>query len=141
MSYGPIELIVVKFPGNQFKGEIVPSVQKLLDAGIVHIIDILFIKKDQDGKVDVFELNDVDDDTNEAFGPLITGLAGILGEEDARSWAAAMEANSSVVLLLFENLWAAPFVEAVRNANGQVVLNERIPRSVIEKLVSDMATA
>lgn len=134
MAYGPVELVVIKFPGNQFKGEIVPELKKLVDADVVHIIDILFVKKDSAGNVMVLEINDVDDETNESFGPLLTGLAGILSEEDAKAWAAAMEPNSSVAMMLFENTWAAPFMNAVRSASGEVLLNERIPHSVIEEL-------
>ncbi len=134
MAYGPVELVVIKFPGNQFKGEIVPELKKLVDADTVHIIDILFVKKDSAGNVLVLEINDVDDETNESFGPLLSGLAGILSEEDAKAWAAAMEPNSSVAMMLFENTWAAPFMNAVRSASGEVLLNERIPHSVIEEL-------
>lgn len=134
MAFGPVELVVLKFPGNQFKGEIVPELKKLVDADIVHIIDILFVKKDSTGNVLVLELNDLDDETYDSFGPLITGLAGMLSEEDAKAWAAAMEPNSSVAMMLFENTWAAPFMNAVRGAKGEVLLNERIPHNVIVEL-------
>lgn len=134
MTYGPVELVVIKFPGNQFKGEIVPELKKLVDADIVHIIDILFVKKDSAGNVLVLELNDMDDETAGSFGPLLTGLAGLLSEEDAKAWAAAMEPDTSVGLMLFENTWAAPFMNAVRGASGEVLLNERIPHNIIVEL-------
>lgn len=136
MAYGPIELVVIKFHGNKFNGQIVPELAKLVDADIVHIIDILFVTKDSDSTVHVLELNDVDEETNKTFGPLITGLAGILSEEDAIAFAAAMEPDSSIGMMLFENTWAAPFVKAVHQSHGEVVMNERIPRRVIEELAA-----
>lgn len=141
MLNGPIELVVIKFPGNQFKGEIAPEVKKLVDAKVVRLIDILFIKKDMAGDFTVMEINDVDDLMNEAFVPLLDSLAGYLSEEDAKAWAAAMEPNSSVVLMLFENTWASPFTEAVRGAKGEVIFNERIPRSVIQEAATEMGIA
>ncbi len=134
MAYGPVELVVIKFPGNQFKGEIVPALKKLVDADIVHIIDVLFVNKDSVGNVLVLELGDLDEETADSFGPLLTGIANLLSDEDAKAWAAAMEPNSSIALMLFENTWAAPFMNAVRGAKGEVLLNERIPHSVIVEL-------
>ena len=130
MSYGPIELLVVKFPGNQFTGEIAPALKELVEAGTIRVIDLLFVNKDADGAVDVVEINDLGDATSPPSTRSSRELAGLLSEDDARYFAAALEPNSSAALLLFENTWAARFAQAVRNANGELVLNERIPRAV-----------
>ena len=139
MSYAPVELIVVKFPGNQFKGEIVPALRELTDNGTIRIIDILLINKDEAGDVKTTEINELDEDDYTLFDPLIAEIAGLLTDEDARQLANALEPNSSAGLMLFENTWASRFVEAVRNANGKVVVNERIPRAVMEQVLAAQA--
>lgn len=134
MAHGPIELLVLKFPGNQFKGEIIPAMEELVDNGTVRIIDLLFVRKDGNGDLTIIEMLELDEEEREAFDPLVDDVEGLLSEEDAFILAAGLEPNSSAGLLLFENTWAARFTEAVRNANGEVILSERIPRAVIEEL-------
>ena len=141
MTFGPIELTVVKFPSGALKGDAARELKALADAGTVRIIDILFLKTDQAGDVTVIEINNVDDDVYDVFGPLVDSLAGLLSEEDARKWATILGPNSSAGLILFENTWAKHFVNAVRGANGQVVFSERIPRFMIDELTAAAATA
>jgi hypothetical protein len=135
MSYGPIEVLVVKFPGNQFTGELAPALQELVEAGTIRVVDLLFVAKNNEGIVDVVELDGLGEATYTTFDPLVAEVSGLLSEEDARFFGTSLEPNSSAALLLFENTWAARFAEALRNAKGEVVLNERIPRAVIEELV------
>jgi hypothetical protein len=141
MSYGPIELLVVKFPGNRFTGEIAPALKELVETGTIRIIDLLFVTKDAQGVVDVVEIDGLGEATFATFDPLVGEVAGLLSEEDARLFSASLEPNSSAGLLLFENTWAARFAQAVRNASGEVVLNERIPRAVVEELVEAAGAA
>lgn len=136
MSYGPIELLVVGFPGNQFTGEIAPALAELVDGGLIRIIDILFVQKDAAGVVTETELTDLGEDVYVVFDPLVDDLAGLLTHDDAVRLAASIAPDSSAGIMLFENVWATRFADAVRNANGYVVLNERIPRAVIEELVA-----
>ncbi|MCC6626864.1 MAG: hypothetical protein IT340_05600 [Chloroflexi bacterium] len=136
MPLGPIELLEVKFPGNQFTGEIAPALAALVEDGLIRVIDIVFVGKDADGTVTTFELSDLDDDTYAAFDPVVDEIAGLLSEDDLQAVAATLENNTSIGLLLFENVWAARFAEAIRQAKGEVVLNERIPRAVIETLMA-----
>lgn len=136
MPLGPIELLEVKFPGNQFTGEIAPALAELVEDGLIRVIDIVFVGKDADGTVTNFELSDLDDDTYAAFDPIVDEIAGLLSEDDLQAVAATLENNTSIGLLLFENVWAARFAEAIRQAKGEVVLNERIPRAVIETLMA-----
>jgi hypothetical protein len=138
MSIGPIELLVVKFPGNQFKGEIAPALKDLVESGTIHIIDLIFAIKDEEGTLAVLELNDVGDESLAVIQPKPSELSGSLTEDDAHSLAGGLENNSSAAIMLFENAWAARFADALRNANGELILNERIPRAVIEELISEM---
>ena len=138
MSLGPVEMLLVKFPGNQFTGEIVPALQELVDNNTVRILDLLFLKKDADGSLTIIEVDEVDEDeVYDAFDPLVPEVNGFLSESDAITLAESLEANSSAALLLFENVWATRFRDAIVNANGQVLLSERIPHRVIEALSAE----
>jgi hypothetical protein len=132
MALGPVELLVIKFPGNEFRGEIAPALRELVENGTIRIIDLLFIKKDAEGKVTANELTDLAPDLYAVFDPLVSDIEGLLADDDVQALAGALENNSSAGVLLFENVWATRFRDAVLNANGQLVLSERIPRSVIE---------
>jgi hypothetical protein len=135
MPLGPVELLVVKFPGNQFTGEIVPALAELVENNTIRIMDLIFARKDADGSLTILEINDLDDDVFNAFGDVVGDeLDGFLTEEDVIHLTQVLEANSSAALMLFENVWATRFRDAVLNANGQLVLNERIPHRVIAEL-------
>lgn len=138
MSLGPVELLMVKFPGNQFKGEIVPALEELIETNTIRVLDILFLKKDEAGSLTIVEIGEIEDDeVYNAFDPLVPEVDGFLSESDALLMAASLESNSSAALMLFENVWATRFRDAIVNANGQVLLNERIPRQVIDTLVAE----
>ncbi len=122
MTYGPIELLVLKFPGNQFRGEIVPAMEELVENGTVRIIDLLFVQKDSNGDLTIIEMTELDEDDRQAYDPLVDDVSGLISEEDAFIFAGSLEPNSSAGLLLFENVWAARFAQAVQNANGEVPL-------------------
>lgn len=134
---GPIELLAVKFPGNQFTGEIVPALSELIESGLIRVIDIEFVRKDADGVVDVIEISELDEDTYAVFEGVVADVGGMLGEEDAQQLSGLLETNSSAAVMVFENVWATRFADAVRNANGEVIFNERIPRAVIDALVAE----
>jgi Family of unknown function (DUF6325) len=136
MSLGPIELLVVKFPGNRFTGEIAPALKDLVEGGLIRVIDILFVVKDEAGEVTVLEINDLDDDNFSRFDPVVADLTGMLTPDDARQLSAGLENNSSGAIMLFENTWATRFRDALLNANGELVLNERIPKVVIDELLA-----
>jgi hypothetical protein len=139
MDVGPLELLVVKFPGNRFTGEIAPALTELVEGGLIRVIDILFVIKDDVGEVTVLEINDLDDDDFSQFDPVVADLTGMLTPDDARSLSASFEPNSSAAIMLFENTWATKFRDTLVRANGQLVLNERIPRAVVEELVASAA--
>jgi uncharacterized membrane protein len=136
---GPIELLVVKFPGNHFTGELVPALAELVENGTIRIADLLFLVKNADGDVTLLEFSDLAPDVYGLWDPLVSDVTPLLNEDDAYQLAATLENDSSAGLLLFENTWAARFAQAVRNANGEVVLNERIPGVVIDEILAATA--
>lgn len=129
---GPVEVLVVEFPGNKFKGEIVPALKELTDNGTIHIIDLLFLKKDVTGKVNTFELSDLSGDEGSAFDDLDSEISILLNERDTMQAAQHLEPNSSGAILVFENRWATRLRDAIVNAEGRWVLNERIPADVVQ---------
>lgn len=124
---GPVDWIVLEFPGSRFNGEIAPALVDLTERGIVRVLDLLLIKKDQTGSLDVFEMSDLDDSEIGELRAFETALADLLSEEDVLAVAEAVEPGSSAALLVWENTWAAPFGSAVRHAGGQLVASGRIP--------------
>ena len=140
MSLGPIEVLMLRFPGNRFRGEIAPALANLVDSGIVRVIDLLFAIKDADGAIDVLELTDMEGDLS-VFAPATSDLADTLTEDDARVLSQSLPNNSSAAILLFENTWAKTFVDAVSRADGEVILNERIPRATVDELIAARSEA
>lgn len=132
MATGPIEFIEIAFPGNQFNGDIVPALRELVDSEIVRIRDLLFIKKDADGNIHSFELSTLDPQESLAFDDLDGDIGSLLSEEDIQIAADNLANNSSAALLVWENTWAARFANAVLAANGQVIVNERVPYAALE---------
>lgn len=124
---GPVDWIVVEFPGSTFNGSIAPEITSLVDRGLVKILDLLILKKDADGGLEIAELSDVDEGELGELRAFETELATLLSEEDVISAAEAIEPGSSAALLVWENLWAAPFGASVRHAGGQLVASGRIP--------------
>jgi hypothetical protein len=139
MAIGPVEYLILGFPGNNFTGQIVPELAKLLDSGLVRIIDLTFITKDAAGRVDVVEYDAVEELA--AFAGLDAEVGGILTDEDIAHAAMSLEPNTSAALLIWEDTLATPFEEAVRNANGVILEGARIPREIIEEVMDALADA
>ena len=139
MTRGPVEYIIVGFPGNEFNGEILPELMALVDSGTVRILDLAFIGKDVDGSVVFFEVDELDGVAG--FGGLDADVGGLISHEDLQYAAAALEPNSSAALLIWEDVWAAPFAEAVLKSNGVLIEGARIPREIIEPLLADLPAA
>lgn len=139
MAYGPVEMLVVKFPGNRFTGEIAPALEELVATGMIRLIDLLFAIKDEDGTLVVLEANGMGDAVAAVFEPIAQPDDELLSRTDAESVGVLLEPNSSAALLLFENTWAARFTTAMSNAGGEVILNARIPREVIETIIAESA--
>jgi len=137
---GPVDYLVVEFPaGTQnFQGEIADELIRLHDAGTIRVMDILILIKDEDGSIEAHELSDFPELGD--LGRLEEQLAETLAEEDIVNLAAAMDPGSVAGVLIFENLWAAPFGSAVRRAGGQLIANGRIPiQAIIAAVEADEA--
>jgi len=134
MSVGPVEYLVVGFPGNKFKGEIAPALAKLVDDGLIRVLDLIFIGKDADGTIVSFEIDEVDQEAS--FTVVVGVVGGLIGQDDIAHAAAALEPGSSAALLVWEDVWAAPFADAVRGADGIVLEGGRIPHAIIEEAMS-----
>jgi hypothetical protein len=137
---GPVDYVVVEFPAgaSNFTGEMAAELVRLVDAGTIRVIDVMLLSKDADGNVDVMELSDVGD-----LGELRqieAELAEMLAEEDVAHLAAAMEPGSTAGVLIWENLWAAPFASAARRSGGQLIANGRIPiQAILAAVAADEA--
>jgi len=136
MGVGPIDVVIIGFPGNKFTGRIAPAVMELVDSGTIRVIDLLFVMKDADGVVLTIDAADLDPDTGPSFMAINVVQPGALGAEDADEIAEDLAPNTSALLIAFENAWAAKFVEAVRAADGFVIDQIRIPADVTEAVVT-----
>src|SRR6478735_12148072 len=128
---GPVDYIVVEFPAgaSNFTGEMAAELLALVDSGTIRVIDVLILTKNEDGTVDAMELSDI-----EQLGPLQrveAQLAELLAEEDVEHLAAALDPGSTAGVLIWENLWAAPFASAARRSGGQLIATGRIPIQAI----------
>jgi Family of unknown function (DUF6325) len=137
---GPVDWLVVEFPGSRFNGEIAPTITDLVDRGIIRVLDLLVLRKDDDGSIEAFEMGDLGDDELGELRAYETELAMLLSAEDVEAMAAAVEPGSSAACLVWENRWAAPFASAVRRAGGQLVANGRIPvQALLASIQADAA--
>src|SRR4249919_1733227 len=139
MGMGPIEYVIIGFPGNQFTGEIAPELAKLTESGQIRIIDLVFIAKDDDGAVLVIEVDEREDLM--VYLDLDGDVGGIIGQEDIQHAAEAIPAGSSAALLLWEDTWATPFVQALRNAGGVLLEGSRIPQTLVDEAEALLASA
>jgi hypothetical protein len=133
---GPVDYVIVEFPKGQanFTGEMAEELIKLVDAGTIRVVDILILVKDDDGTIEAMELSDLDN-----LGPLEVleaELAELLAEEDVVNLAAAMDPGSTAGVLIYENVWAAPFASAARRSGGQLIANGRIPIQAIAAAIA-----
>lgn len=136
---GPVDWIVVEFPGSRFNGEIAPALADLVDRDLIRVLDLLVLKKDDDGSVEAFEITDLDATELGSLRSFEEDLAMLLSEQDAEAVAAALEPGSSAAVLIWENTWAAPFGSAVRHAGGQLVASGRIPVQALLAAIEDDA--
>ena len=135
---GPVDWIVVEFPGSKLTGEIAPVLKDYVDRGLIRVLDLLFLKKDDDGSFEAFEASDLEDSEIGGLRAYETELAMLLSEQDVADLAEAIEPGSSAAVLVWENVWAAPFGAAVRHAGGQLAASGRIPiQAVLAAIEAD----
>lgn len=127
VEMGPIDYLVVEWPDRQPTGEAAPYLLDLVDRGLIRILDLAFIVKDQDGSVARLEIADLGDE----FEVFVAASSGLLSDEDTDEAAAALEPGTSAALLVYENAWAVPFATAMRRSGAQLVASGRIPTQAL----------
>lgn len=131
MALGPVEYAVIAFPGNRFNGDVVPALIELVESETVHIIDLVFVHKSADGVLTVGEIEELDADLGAVFAKLEGEVDDLLNEDDLNEIATLLSSNSSAAVIVWENLWAERFANAVRASGGQLVDSGRIPHDVV----------
>jgi hypothetical protein len=135
MHIGPVEILVVSFPGKRFTGDITPALAEFVETGMIRVIDLVFVTKSAQGEVLGMELSQLDDATSAAFQPYVEEPTGLLAGEDIEDLGVDLEPNSSAAILLFEHVWATRFRDAVVGSGGELVASVRIPKDVVDGVV------
>lgn len=135
---GPVDYLVIEFPGNRMTGEGLPLLVDLVDQGIIRILDLTFVTKADDGTLGALELRDIDGDGQLDLTVFAGASSGLLDEGDLQDAGSVVEPGSSACVLVYENLWAAPLAAALRRGGAQLVASGRIP---VQDLVSAVEAA
>lgn len=138
MTLGPLEYLVVSFAGNRFTGQILPELRAAREKGIIRVVDLFFLKKDEDGNTTAMELSDLSKEEAEQFGPLAGDILGLLAPEDIEQAASNIPNNSSAALLLFEHTWAIGLKEAIKNAGGIAVAGGMVAPDVLKEVEEEL---
>jgi uncharacterized membrane protein len=129
---GPVDYAIIAFPGNRFQGEIAPAISELVDDGVIRVIGIAFVGKDEDGSAAAMELTELDPDVQAGLEKAGVEIGGLFNEDDLMDVAEGLEPNSSAALLVWENVWARKVAQAMRDAGGELVAFERLPHDVVQ---------
>ncbi len=132
MSIGPVEYMVVAFPGNQFKGEIAPALRDLVDEGTIRILDLAIVTKDSDGNVVAMEVEQSDAQAFAALESMASDRGGLITAGDLEAVGEALDDNSSAAMLVWEDVWATRLKDALQGAGGVVVEIRRVPSEAID---------
>jgi len=136
MGFGPVDVIIIGFPGNKFNGQIAPALLELVENKTIRLIDLLFVSKDLDGTVATLEIADLDPAHGPAYLEIAVTHAGALDHEDAQELSEDLEPGSSALLVAFENTWAAKFADAIIASDAVVIDTIRIPAAVVDDFVA-----
>lgn len=140
MALGPIEVLVIGFPGNRFNGEILPELERLVEAETISIVDGVLLRKDADGDVEFIEFGEDDANPEAArLAELLDQVESLVSDDDVAELAATLEPDSSAALLVFEHTWAKPFRDAVIASGGVLAANFRVPGLVVDELLDELA--
>ena len=129
---GPIDYVVLEWPGKQPTGDVAPMIVDLVDRGIIRVLDVAFMVKNDDGTVEAIELGELEDG---GFGEFEGASSGLIGRDDLEEAAAALDPGTAAAVLIWENRWAAPVAIALRRSGGQLVASGRLP---IQSLVASL---
>jgi hypothetical protein len=129
---GPVDYLIVAFPGNEFKGEIAPAIASLVEKGTIRIIDLAVVTKDEAGNTAALELTDLDPEVRAGFEEMGVEVNGLFNEDDLMAAAEELDSNSSAALLVWENVWARETAQAIRDAGGEIYDFARLPHDVVQ---------
>ena len=138
MTLGPLEYTVIAFDGNRFNGEIAREIEKVVDKGIIRLIDAVFITKDIDGEVAVVEIDNKDDPRFAAFAPLLAGLRGLFTDDDLVAIGEDLPINTSALAVLFEHRWAEQLKDAMTGAGGIFMSRTTVAPEVLELINTEL---
>jgi hypothetical protein len=140
MSVGPIEVIVVEFPGNRFNGKILPELRRLVDAGTIRIVDGLLLSRGEGEDITILEIDQVTGDPDlTALAELFDTMDALISDEDVDVLSESLEPNSSAAILVFEHTWAIPFRDAILDSGGVLATAIRIPADVVDNVIAALA--
>jgi hypothetical protein len=138
MTLGPLEYTVIGFEGDRFDGSIVDEIMRVVESGIIALVDVVFITKDADGNVAGMELDNKDDARFAGFAPLLAGTRGLLTPEDVDHLAGTLPSDTSALVLLFEHRWAVRVKRAIMDAGGFLVTRATIAPEALEMLNAEL---
>ncbi len=141
MTLGPLDYTVIGFPGFKMDGSIANEILKVVDAGIIRIVDAVVVVKDANGDAEIIEIDNTDDKHFAGFAPLIADRMGLLTPEDLITLAADLPADTTALIILWENKWAEKIKRAILDKNGFVVAHMRIQPEVLEELNAELDAA
>ncbi len=139
MTLGPVSYTVIAFPGNQFNGNIIPEIEKLVTGEVVRILDLVFVGKDEQGDTISLEFDQMDELS--AFADIDGEVGGLVNTEDLDHVAANLPAGNSALVILWEDLWAKPLAEALRGSGGVLIDSARIPADLIGAAMEELEQA
>src|SRR5262252_9480932 len=140
MAIGPVEYLIVAFPGNQLSGDLVPALEELVKTETVRILDIAFVEKDGNGDVAAFELEDFDSDAGRAFQRLQAEIGDLVNSDDLAAIGEQLEPNSSAAVLVWEDVWATRLRDAITASGGVLLDMQRVPLAVIDAALEHART-
>jgi hypothetical protein len=126
---GPVEYLILGFPGTQMHDEFAPAIESLAERNLIRIIDLVFVKKDAEGNITTFEFDELEE--VKGFARLQGEAGGVISEEDISYTAAGLDPGSCAAIILWEDIWAAEFAQALRTAGGSVLEGARVPRELV----------
>jgi uncharacterized membrane protein len=133
---GPVDVVIIGFPGNKFTGKIAPAIEELVANNTIRILDLLFVTSDESGTISALRIQDLAADMQPGLVELDVLIPGALDEHDAQELAEDLPANSSALMVAFENVWAAKFVAAIQEADAVVIDQIRIPADAVAELLA-----
>ena len=136
MVSGPVDVVIIGFPGNKFTGKIAPAIKELVENNTIRILDLLFVSTDDAGTISSVRIQDLAADLEPGLVEMDVFLPGALDDHDAQELAEDLPANNSALLVAFENVWAAKFVAAIQEAEAVVIDQIRIPASAVAELLA-----